>query len=80
MRQLQARGAVRLDATVSLLGPYAEDDERRRWRIVITGIGPLRTFSGRTVEEALQQALHATHEPVGTESDPFPSSPPEPYR
>lgn len=83
MRQLQARGAVRLDMTVSLLGDYREDDDRQRWRIVVTGIEQARTFCGRTEIEAIESAITAFESaitaslaPVAVEPDPFPSGPP----
>lgn len=75
MRALQARGAVHIDHTISLLGDYQEDDDRRRHRVVVTGIGHMRTFSGRSYEEALEQAIASSPLPISAESDPFPSGP-----
>jgi hypothetical protein len=57
MRRLQARGVVTLGVTISLLGDYREDDDRRRYRIVPAGIGATRTYSGRTLLEAIEVLL-----------------------
>lgn len=68
IQRLQAIGGVRLDVTVSLLGEYSEDDERKRWRIVAMGVGRPRTYCGRSLEEAIEAALSDGQQP-----DPFPS-------
>ena len=73
MRQLQAIGATRLEAVVSLAGDYREDDDRRRWRIVAIGSGRPRTYSGRSLEEAIDAALSDVQPPVESCPDPFPS-------
>jgi hypothetical protein len=64
LRRLQAAGAVRVEHTIHLDGPYAEDDGRARHRLVVAGIGALRTFSGGTEEEALEKAAESTREPA----------------
>jgi len=75
MRQLQAVGAVRLEVTVSLSGDYREDDDRRRWRLIAFGSGRTRTYSGRTLEEAVDALLADRQQPVESCRDPFPAEP-----
>jgi hypothetical protein len=62
LRRLAAAGAVRVEHTIHLEGGYAEDDGRRRHRVVVAGIGALRTFSGGSEEEALEAAAESTRE------------------
>lgn len=64
LRRLQAAGAVRVVHTIHLDGHFDESDGRARHRLVVDGIGALRTFSGGTEEEALEKAAESVREPA----------------